>query len=281
MALYINSNISSMVSQRYLNKNIDSLSTSLERLSSGYKINHAADDAAGLALSENLRTQINGKEQAVSNIQDGVNMLQIAEGGLELINENIQRIRSLTVQSANGTYGTHERQAMKAEIDQRLLEITRIAQTTTYNNMPLLNSTASSIVLQIGATSDETSTLDIKPAFGQSTATALGITLTGDLAKWDNPDLMRAYLDTLDNAINQVTSSRSMIGAYQNRVECALENINLMQTNLKDSDARIRETDIASEASELAKNQILEQASASVLMQANQLNSVALQILQG
>ena len=281
MALYINSNISSMISQRYLNKNIDSLSTSLERLSSGYKINHAADDAAGLALSENLRTQINGKEQAVSNIQDGVNMLQIAEGGLSLINENIQRIRSLTVQSANGTYGTTERVAMKAEIEQRLLEITRIAQTTTYNNIPLLNSNATSIVLQIAASSDETSTLDIKPAFTQSTATALGITLIGALEKWNDPDAMRGYLDTLDAAINQVTSSRSMIGAYQNRIECALENIIIMQENLQDSDARIRETDIAVEASELAKNQILEQASASVLMQANQLNSVALQILQG
>ena len=281
MALYINSNISSMISQRYLNKNIDSLSTSLERLSSGYKINHAADDAAGLALSENLRTQLNGKEQAVSNIQDGVNMLQIAEGGLSLINDNIQRIRSLTVQSANGTYGTTERLAMKAEIEQRLLEITRIANTTTYNNIPLLNSTSTSIVLQIAASSDETSTLDIKPAFTQSTATALGITLIGALEKWNDPDAMRGYLDTLDAAITKITSSRSMIGAYQNRIECALENINIMQENLQDSDARIRETDIAVEASNLAKNQILEQASASVLMQANQLNSIALQILQG
>ena len=281
MALYINSNISSMISQRYLNKNINSLSTSLERLSSGYKINHAADDAAGLALSENLRTQLNGKEQAVSNIQDGVNMLQIAEGGLSLINDNIQRIRSLTVQSANGTYGTTERLAMKAEIEQRLLEITRIANTTTYNNIPLLNSTGTSIVLQIAASSDETSTLDIKPAFTQSTATALGITLIGALEKWNDPDAMRGYLDTLDAAITQITSSRSMIGAYQNRIECALENINIMQENLQDSDARIRETDIAEEASNLAKNQILEQASASVLMQANQLNAVALQILQG
>ena len=208
-------------------------------------------------------------------------MLQIAEGGLSLINDNIQRIRSLTVQSANGTYGTTERLAMKAEIEQRLLEITRIANTTTYNNIPLLNSTGTSIVLQIAASSDETSTLDIKPAFTQSTATALGITLIGALENWNDPDAMRGYLDTLDAAINQVTSSRSMIGAYQNRIECALENIIIMQENLQDSDARIRETDIAEEASNLAKNQILEQASASVLMQANQLNAVALQILQG
>lgn len=282
MALYINSNISSMISQRYLTKNTDGLSTSLERLSSGSKINHAGDDAAGLALSESLQSQVNGTDQAIDNIQDGINMLQIAEGGLEIIGDSLQRIRDLTVQSANGTYGSAERQSMLNEINQRLLEITRIAKTATYNDIALLNSDATSIVLQIGADSSETSTLDIRDAFGVINATSLGVVLPAGTTggTWKVED-MRDYMDTLDEAISQVVSARSMIGAYQNRVEAAYDNLTIMQENLTASYSRIADTDIAEETSNLARYQILQQASSSVLIQANQLNSVALSLLQG
>ena len=281
MALYINSNTSSMIAQRYMTKNTNSLSTSLERLSSGSKINHAGDDAAGLALSESLRSQIRGTQQSIDNIQDGINMLQIAEGGLEIIGDSLQRIRELTVQSANATYATAERQSMLNEIHERLKEISRISKTATYNKIALLDATATSIILQIGADSSATSTLDIRDAFGVINATTLGVTLDGVTgANW-TPEQMRDYMDTLDKAISDVVSARSMIGAYQNRVECALDNLTIMEENLTASESRIRDTDIAEETSNLARFQILQQASASVLTQANQLTSVALSILQG
>lgn len=281
MALYINSNISSMISQRYMTKNTNNLSQSLERLSSGYKINHAGDDAAGLALSESLRSQVRGTDQAIDNIQDGINMLQIAEGGLEIIGDSLQRIRELTVQSANATYATAERQSMLNEIQERLKEISRISKTATYNGISLLDSTATSIILQIGADSSATSTLDIRDAFGVINATTLGVTLEGVTGDNWTPEQMRDYMDILDQAISDVVSARSMIGAYQNRTECALDNLTIMQENLTASEARIRDTDIAEETSTLAKYQILQQASASVLTQSNQLTAVALSILQG
>ena len=280
MALYINSNISSMISQRYLTKNTEGLSTSLERLSSGSKINHAGDDAAGLALSESLLSQVNGTDQAIDNIQDAINMLQIAEGGLEIIGESIQRIRDLTVQSANGTYGSQERQSMLNEINERLLEISRISKTATYNKISLLDSRASHIILQIGADSSDTSRLDIRDAFGVINATTLGIVINETGGSWTT-DEMRAYMDKLDQAIQDVVSARSMIGAYQNRVESAYDNLTIMQENLTASYSRIADTDIAEETSTLARYQILQQASSSVLIQANQLNSVALSLLQG
>ena len=281
MALYIDSNVASMISQRYLTKNTNGLSQSLERLSSGYKINHAGDDAAGLALSENLRSQVRGTDQAIDNIQDGINMLQIAEGGLEIIGDSLQRIRELTVQSANATYGPEERQSMLNEIQERIKEISRISKTATYNDIALLDSTASSIVLQIGPDSSETSTLDIRDAFGIINSTTLGITLDGVTGENWTPEQMRDYMDILDNAISEVVGARSMIGAYQNRIEAAQDNLTIMQENLQASESRIRDTDVAEEASTLARYQILQQASTSVLKQSNQLNSVALSILQG
>ena len=281
MALYINSNTSSMIAQRYMTKNTNSLSTSLERLSSGSKINHAGDDAAGLALSESLRSQVRGTQQSIDNIQDGINMLQIAEGGLEIIGDSLQRIRELTVQSANATYATAERQSMLNEIHERIKEISRISKTATYNDIALLDANATSIILQIGADSSETSTLDIRDAFGVINSTTLGITLDGVTGSNWTPEQMRDYMDTIDQAISDVVSARSMIGAYQNRVECALDNLTIMEENLTASESRIRDTDIAEETSNLARYQILQQASASVLSQANQLTAVALSILQG
>ena len=138
MALYINSNSTSLLTQRYLSKNTDGYTKSLERLATGYRINRAADDAAGLAVSEGITTITRGNTQAMKNIQDGVNMMQIAEGTLEIIGENLQRIRELSVQAANGTYATLERNAMLSEIKERITEITRISETTSYNKVPLL-----------------------------------------------------------------------------------------------------------------------------------------------
>lgn len=269
-----------MVSQRYLSKNTDSLSKTYERLSTGYRINHAGDDAAGLSLSEGLRSQVAGTEQSIKNIQDGINMLQIAEGGFQIISENLQRIRELSVQAANGTYATAEKQAMLNEIKQRVLEITRISHTATYNGISLLSSDATSIILQIGASTDANSTLDIRDAFTTCTATTLNILINETGSTW-TADKIHTYMDQLDKAISTVVQSRAMIGAYQNRVESALDNLTVMSENLTAAESRIRDTDIAKETSNLTKYQILQQASSSVLSQANQLSAVALQLLQG
>ena len=282
MTLYVNTNVSSMISQRYLSKNTDGLSKSLERLSSGYRINHAGDDAAGLALAEGLRSQVLGTDQAIENIQDGINMLQIAEGGMEIMSDCLQRMRELSVQAANCTYATAERESMLKEIKQRIQEIDRISKTATYNGISLLDDPADSIVLQIGPTSGEESTLDIRKAFGRINSEELGVVLGDDVtgATW-TPDDIRKYMDKLDSAISKVVSARASIGAYQNRVEAAEENLTIMSENLSASESRIRDTDIAKESANLAKYQILQQASASVLTQANQLPAVALSILQG
>ena len=282
MALYVNSNTTSLLTQRYLSKNTDGYTKSLERLATGYRINRAADDAAGLAVSEGLVTITRGNTQAMKNIQDGVNMLQIAEGTLQIIGENLQRIRELSVQAANGTYATLERNAMLDEIKERITEITRISETTSYNQVPLLSMDATSIVLQIGTTSSNNSILDIKNAFGTINSTTLDIELNDVTAEtWKDNATVRAYLDKLDNAIATVSEKRGLIGAYQNRIEGAYDNLQVMSENITEANSRIRETDIAAESSTSVKYQILQQASASVLMQVNQQASVALQLLQG
>ncbi len=282
MALYVNSNTTSLLTQRYLSKNTDGYTKSLERLATGYRINRAADDAAGLAVSEGLVTITRGNTQAMKNIQDGVNMLQIAEGTLQIIGENLQRIRELSVQAANGTYATLERNAMLDEIKERITEITRISETTSYNQVPLLSMNATSIVLQIGTTSSNNSILDIKNAFGTINSTTLDIELNDVTAEtWKDNATVRAYLDKLDSAIATVSEKRGLIGAYQNRIEGAYDNLQVMSENITEANSRIRETDVAAESSTSVKYQILQQASASVLMQVNQQASVALQLLQG
>ena len=282
MALYVNSNSTSLLTQRYLSKNTDGYTNSLERLATGYRINRAADDAAGLAVSEGLITITRGNSQAMKNIQDGVNMLQIAEGTLDIIGENLQRIRELSVQAANGTYATLERNAMLDEIKERITEITRISETTSYNQVPLLSMDATSIVLQIGTNSSLNSIIDVKNAFGTINSTTLDIELTDVTAEdWKDNATVRAYLDKLDNAIATVSERRSLIGAYQNRIEGAFDNLQVMSENITEANSRIRETDVAAETSTSVKYQILQQTAASVLVQVNQQASVALQLLQG
>ena len=282
MALYINSNSTSLLTQRYLSKNTDGYTKSLERLATGYRINHAADDAAGLAVSEVLITVTRGNTQAMKNIQDGVNMMQIAEGTLEIIGENLQRIRELSVQAANGTYATLERNAMLSEIKERITEITRISETTSYNKVPLLSVDATSIVLQIGTTSSNNSIIDVKNAFGAINSETLNIELNDVTAEdWQSNATVRAYLDRLDSAIAEVSERRGLIGAYQNRIEGAYDNLQVMSENMTEANSRIRETDVAQEASTSVKYQILQQTASSVLVQVNQQASVALQLLQG
>ncbi len=286
MSIVVNTNVAALIAQRNLSTNTSCLSKSIERLSSGYRINKAADDAAGLSISENLRGTIRGNKQAINNIQDGINMLQIAEGGLSVINENVQRIRELCIQAANDTNGSVERKAIICEVDARLQDINRIAKSTKFNNIKLLNNTASdpAIILQIGASS-ETSTNTITIGNGvltQATVTSIGINLAANIVDgsvfWDSAAI-RTYLDNLDSALSTVTTRRSNIGAYQNRMESALSNLEIATENVQAADSRIRDLDIAKETSNMTKFQILQQASASVLAQANGLPQVALRLL--
>ena len=286
MSIVVNTNVASLIAQRNLSSNTTSLSKSIERLSSGYRINRAADDAAGLSISENLRGTIRGNKQAINNIQDGINMLQIAEGGLAVINENIQRIRELAVQAANDTNSSVERDAILSEVTARLSDIDRIAKSSKFNNISLLDGTANA-TLQVGAGSElSTNTIEIENSVLAratvscigTTASANGLTLTATGATWSSNGI-RLYLDVLDAALSDVASRRSNIGAYQNRLESALNNLEVATENVQAAESRIRDLDIAKETSNMTKYQILQQASASVLAQANNMPSIALKLL--
>ena len=280
MSLVINTNIASLMAQRNLMINRQSLTSSMEKLSSGYKINSASDDAAGLAISETLTAQINGNSQALSNIQNGINMLQIAEGSLSVINSNIQRIRELCIQAANDTNGTSEKNAILTEINQRLLDINRIANTTTFNSINLLNGSSTTCVLQIGASSSSTNTINIGSVLTNCTLGALSMSLSISGNLWTSAKI-RSYLSSLDTGLNAILSKRSDIGALENRLQSALSNLSGVNNNLQSSESNIKDVDIANESSNMTKYQILPQASETVLAQANKLPQLALNLLNG
>lgn len=286
MSIVVNNNIASLIAQRNLSSNTSNLVKSIERLSSGYRINRASDDAAGLSISENLRGQIRGNKQAINNIQDGINMLQIAESSLSVINENIQRIRELSVQAANDTNSSVERNAILSEVNARLADIDRIAKATKFNNISLLDG-SQAVTLQIGASSElSTNTISIATdVLGRATVSSIGtsasvngLTLNETGATWSSNGI-RLYMNVLDAALSDITTRRSKLGAYQNRLESALGNLTVMNENIQTAESRVRDLDVAKETANMTKYQILQQASASVLAQANSLPQVALKLL--
>lgn len=279
MSVVVNNNVASLIAQRNLNTNSENLIRSIERLSSGYRINRASDDAAGLSISENLRAQIRGNKQAINNIQDGINLLQIAESGLSVMNENIQRIRELCIQAANETNGTAEKNAILSEINARLADINRISNSTKFNSIGLLDGSQSVLNIQIGAGAASINTLNLAGILVRSTSTELGIELSVSGSSWTTTQI-RSYLTVLDTALNDLTSRRSELGAFQNRLESTLENVTVMTENLQNSESRIRDLDVAEESANMTKYQILQQASASVLAQANNIPQIALALLQ-
>lgn len=286
MALVVNTNISSLTAQRNVINNTQKLNSSLEKLASGLRINRAADDAAGLSISENLRTQIRGNAQAINNAQDGLNLLQVAEGGMQVITENIQRIRELTVQGANDINTTNERKAIIMEINERLKDVDRIANTLKFNKVELLTGNSSTAILQIGANSAaSTNALTVGQVLKRSTATALGFSLgamtVGANGVMSSGSAARVFLGTIDTALQSIFSKRSQIGAYQNRLNSTIESLTITKENLTASDSRIRDLDIASESANMTKAQILQQAAVNVLAQANQTPQLALSLLRG
>lgn len=283
MPLIINTNVSSLNAQRLLGANTFSLQKNYERLASGYRINKASDDAAGLQISEKLRSQIRGISQALNNAQDGISLLSIAEGTLTVVNDHLQRIRELTVQAANDTNSSDQRTAIDNEIKARLSDVNRITKATQFNGKSLLtgNPSTASIRLHVGAnavTSLDTINVALS-ALGSATATTLGISGTG-ASVGATASSARTFLGKVDSALTTVANRLAKIGSIQSRLESAITNLSIQRENFTASESRIRDLDVASESALLAKNQILQQASASILSQANQSPQLALTLLQ-
>lgn len=257
---------------RHMNMNMWASQKAMMRLSTGLRINSAADDAAGLAISEKMRGQIKGLEQAARNIQDGISLLQTAEGGLHEVHAMLQRMREISVQAANDTNSPEDRQHLQNEYEQLLEEITRISRDTQFNTIPLLDGSKSSLKIQAGANSGQT----IELHFSNMSGAAIGLAGTNILTREAAEEAMSA----LDEAINKVASQRSSFGAMQNRLEHALNNTLNMQENLVAAESRIRDADMAKELMNFTKANLLMQAAQYVLAMHMQQAQSMLQLLK-
>ncbi len=276
MGLRINTNVASLNAQRNLTGTKYGLDKSLERLSSGFRINRAGDDAAGLAISENLRAQVRGLKQASRNAQDGVSLIQVAEGGLNEISSIMIRLRELAVQAASDTIGPVERQFLNVEYDQLVSEVDRIADGTEFNGTQLLSGTGSVLDFQVGTRNDPNiDRLSFDSSKADANTAALGVNLTSvaDKASAQNS------LSAIDSAIVSVSAMRADFGAIQNRLQSTIGNIAISVENLSAANSRIRDVDVAEETAEMTRNNILLQAGTSVLAQANQTSNTALSLL--
>ncbi len=274
----IQTNIESLNAYRNLNTTNRAMSRSLERLSSGFRINRAADDAAGMAISEKMRSQIGGLRQAVRNAQDGISLIQTAEGALNETHTILQRIRELAVQAATETYDDSDVAALQEEVSQLIEELDRIADETEFNQKTLLDgsldSTAEggeSLNIHIGANAGQSIAVDI----GDMSASALGID-TIDLRDAGGAD---AAITAVSTAIDDVSSQRSELGAVQNRLDHTITNLEVAAENLTAAESRIRDVDMAAEMMDFTKNQILTQAGVAMLAQANMAPQAVLQLL--
>ena len=268
MSLRIQNNVEAFNAQRQLVHNSDKLSKAMEKLSSGYRINRAGDDAAGLAISEKLRGQINGLAQASRNSQDAVSLVQTAEGALNEVHSMLQRVRELAVQYKNGTLGTNDRLAIQSEVNQLKDEIERIGSETEFNGIKLLN-TAANVTFQVGASDSQqitVATISVGSSVA-STVFTMSATSTTDIAG-------------IDTAINNVSAARATFGSVQNRLEHTISNLASYTENLTASESRIRDADMASEMVNFTKLQILTQAGTSMLSQANQAPQGVLSLLR-
>ncbi|MBY0449709.1 MAG: flagellin FliC [Cyanobacteria bacterium] len=281
MPLIINTNVSSLNAQRNLGVNSANLNKSLERLSSGLRINRAGDDAAGLQISELFRAQIRGQQKAVDNTQDGINLLNLADGSYQTISDNLQRIRELTVQAANDTNATAQRTAIEGEIDQLRSDIDRIASATTFNGNILLGSaTPANLFIQVGSNNDNfKDRIDLVSALGNASTGTAGLNLSAASGQLQSNGSAQTYLGTVDAALSALNVKRSTLGALANRLQSASANAEVKIENLSAAESRIRNVDVAAESANLTRNQILQQASASILSQANQSSQLALKLI--
>lgn len=282
--MIIQHNMTAANTSRQLGVTTGNLQKSTEKLSSGYRINRAGDDAAGLSISEKMRGQIRGLEQGSTNAQDGISLIQTAEGALNETHSIIQRMRELTVQAANDTNASEDRDAIKKEITQLTTEITRIANETEFNTKKLLNSNKVTFNFQVGANSNQKIDIDMKNMKASKLGLGTGVTgaTKGLLDAKNNVSthaVATAYLDVLDKALKDVSDFRSDLGAVQNRLEHTIANADNTAENLTAAESRIRDVNMADEMVKYSKNNILQQAAQSMLAQANQSTQGVLSII--
>src|SRR3954447_15687752 len=268
MSLRIQHNVEALNAHRQLTATSDRLSKAMERLSSGYRINRAADDAAGLAISEKMRGQIRGVGQAQRNLQDAISMVQTAEGTLSTVHAMLQRVRELAVQYKNGTLSATDRTAVQSEVNQLASEIQRIGTTTKFNGISLLDN-VNAVTFQVGANDNEVIAVNMISLGSTAVLPSGWSTLSSGSA-----------ISNIDAAIDNVSAQRASLGAVQNRLEYSLDNVSIYQENLVSAESRIRDVDMAAETVTLTKNQILAQAGTAMLAQANQAGQGVLSLLR-
>jgi flagellin len=273
MALVVNSNIQSLNSQRQLQNSTNSLATNFERLSSGKRINSAKDDAAGLQISNRLTAQINGLNQASRNANDGISLSQTAEGALDEYTNTLQRMRTLAVQSANGSNSQADRTALNAEFEELTTELTRISDQTAFAGEKLLNATYTSKAFQIGADGGQAISINITQDFDATSILGAATTTISTAAQ------ASTAIGNVDAGLVKVNTVRADLGAKQNRFSSIIRSNDNTAQNLSASRSRIEDTDYASESAALAKSSVLQQAASSMLAQANQQPQIALSLL--
>lgn len=269
--MVVQHNLSAANTNRQLGITTNGLQKSTEKLSSGYKINRAADDAAGLSISEKMRNQIRGLNKASDNAQDGISLVQTAEGALNEVHSMLQRMSELAVQAANDTNQTVDKNALEAEVTQLQTEIKRVGSTTQFNKMNILDGTFTAKNLQVGANANQTISVSISALTGV-TSEALATHVSGTAAQ--------SAITSIQSSITKLSTLRSKLGAIQNRLEHTVANLDNISENTQSAESRIRDTDMAEEMVQYSKNNILQQAGQSMLAQANQANQGVLSLLQ-
>lgn len=276
MALRIATNVASLNAQKNLTTTSRHLDNALARLSSGFRINQASDDAAGLAISENLRAQIRGMKQANRNTNDGISLVQVAEGGLNEVSNMLIRLRELAVQASSDTVGDTERKFLDVEYQQLKSEIQRISENTNFNSRDLLNGTGGIVDIQVGTHNDPfKDRISFNTSAANSTLEALGIVAENVATK----DGAQTSLEAADSAMLSVNAMRANFGAMQNRLVSTVANLDVSHENLSAANSRVRDADIAEETAELTKRNILMQSGISILGQANSVQQMALKLL--
>lgn len=276
MGLRISTNVASLNAQKNLVGTQRDMGRSLARLSSGFRINQASDDAAGLAISENLRGQIRGLRQANRNANDGISLVQVAEGGLNEVSNMVIRLRELAVQASSDTIGDTERKFLDVEYQQLKSEIQRVTEVTKFNGRDLLNGTGGVIDIQVGTNNDPfKDRISFNASAANASLAALGLSAESLAEK----EMAQTSMDVLDRALVSVNAIRANFGAMQNRLQSTSANIMVSDENLSAANSRIRDADIAAESAELTRNNILMQAGVSVLGQANNMSNIALKLL--
>jgi flagellin len=278
MPQVINTNIMSLNAQRNLNTSQSAMSTAVQRLSSGLRVNSAKDDAAGLAIAERLNATVRGLSVAMRNAQDGISLFQTAEGAMAKLSDNVQRIRELAVQSANGSIGDAERALLQLEADQLTAENDRIVTSTEFNGVVLLDGSASATTFQVGANGSDTIDAVFDTAFDLSGLNALGAAGTVDI---DDATAANAALADLTTDLDTINTARANAGALQNRFEAVISQISIAMENQTAAKSRIMDADYAAETASLTRAQILQQAGVAMLAQANAAPQNVLALLRG